>query len=235
MSIPFFTTNPKILLNNKYITEVFPNSNMEYNQKLNAIVRLIILLSLLALILTRNVSFLIIGIIGLCAIYFLFINQSKTKLTKENFQNIINDEDMIPIQSKEITPDKLKQFLKDDFQLGNKKNPFGNVLLTDIGDNPERKSAPPAFNPDVYEDITRSTKKLVQTLNPDIKNTNNQLFGSISDNFYLDQSNRNFFSTANTRVTNDQGAYAKFLYGNMPSGKESGLQRIQDNPRYTLY
>ena len=234
MSIPFFTTNPKILLNNKYITEVFPNSTMEYNQKLNAIVRLIILLSLLALILTRNVSFLIIGIIGLCAIYFLFINQSKTKLTKENFQNIIND-DMIPVQSKEITSDNLKQFLKDDFQLGNKKNPFGNVLLTDIGDNPERKSAPPAFNPDVYEDITRSTKKMVQTLNPDIKNTNKQLFGSLSDNFYLDQSNRNFFSTANTRVTNDQGAYAKFLYGNMPSGKESGLQRIQDNPRYTLY
>ena len=78
-------------------------------------------------------------------------------------------------------------------------------------------------------------KKLVQSLNPDIKNTNKQLFGSLSDNFYLDQSNRNFFSTANTRVTNDQGAYAKFLYGNMPSGKESGLQRIQDNPRYTLY
>jgi hypothetical protein len=234
MSIPFFTTNTKILLNNQYIMEIFPNSNMEYNQKLNAISRLIILLSLLALIFTRNISFFIIGIIGLIAIYILFINQSKPKLTKENFQNIIND-DMIPIQNKEITPDTLKQFMKNDFQMGDKKNPFGNVLLTDIGDHPERKSAPPAFNPDVYEDITRSTKKLVQTLNPEIKNTNKQLFGSLSDNFYLDQSNRNFFSTANTRVTNDQGAYAKFLYGNMPSGKESGLQRIQDNPRYTLY
>ena len=234
MSIPFFTTNPKILLNNQYIMEIFPNSNMEYNQKLNAISRLIILLSLLALIFTRNISFFIIGIIGLIAIYILFINQSKTKITKENFQNIIND-DMIPIQNKEITSDTLKQFMKNDFQMGDKKNPFGNVLLTDIGDHPERKSAPPAFNPDVYEDITRSTKKLVQTLNPEIKNTNKQLFGSLSDNFYLDQSNRNFFSTANTRVTNDQGAYAKFLYGNMPSGKESGLQRIKDNPRYTLY
>lgn len=234
MSIPFFTTNPKILLNNQYIMEIFPNSNMEYNQKLNAISRLIIILSLLALLFTRNISFLIIGIIGIIALYILFRNQSNPKLTKENFQNIIND-DMIPIQNKEITSDTLKQFMKNDFQMGDKKNPFGNVLLTDIGDHPERKSAPPAFNPDVYEDITRSTKKLVQTLNPDIKNTNKQLFGSLSDNFYLDQSNRNFFSTANTRVTNDQGAYAKFLYGNMPSGKESGLQRIKDNPRYTLY
>ena len=153
MSIPFFTTNPKILLNNQYIMEIFPNSNMEYNQKLNAISRLIIILSLLALLFTRNISFLIIGIIGIIALYILFRNQSNPKLTKENFQNIIND-DMIPIQNKEITSDTLKQFMKNDFQMGDKKNPFGNVLLTDIGDHPERKSAPPAFNPDVYEEKT---------------------------------------------------------------------------------
>ena len=240
-SIPFFTSNPKILLNNNYIMEIFPTSNMEYNQKLNAISRLIILLSILALILTRNVNFLFIGIIGLSAIYMLFTTQTKSKLTRENFQNIINDNGDIDIfngmggSGIELDSKNIKQALRDEFQQGDKKNPFGNVLLTDIGDNPERKSAAPAFNPDVYEDITRSTKKLVQSLNPDIKNTNKQLFGSLSDNFNLDQSNRNFFSTANTRVTNDQGAFAKFLYGNMPSGKESGLQRVQDNPRYTLY
>ena len=48
-----------------------------------------------------------------------------------------------------------------------------------------------------------------------------------------------FFSTANTRVTNDQTAYAKFLYGTMPSAKgssmEDNLQREKDNYRYTLY
>ena len=82
MSIPFFTTNPKLLLNNQYIMEIFHNSNMEYNQKLNAISRLIIILSLLALLFTRNISFLIIGIIGIIALYILFRNQSNPKLTK---------------------------------------------------------------------------------------------------------------------------------------------------------
>ena len=76
-------------------------------------------------------------------------------------------------------------------------------------------------------------------MNPEIKNTNKQLYGDLWEKFNLDQSNRSFYSTANTRVTNDQGAYAQFLYGNMPSGKSSGpdgdFARVQDNYRYTLY
>jgi hypothetical protein len=80
---------------------------------------------------------------------------------------------------------------------------------------------------------------MVQKLNPGIKNTNKQLFGDLGENFYLDQSNRNFFSTANTRIANDQGAFSQFLYGNMPSSKESNsagaMQRVADSYRYTLY
>ena len=76
-------------------------------------------------------------------------------------------------------------------------------------------------------------------MNPSIKNTNKQLFGDLSENFNLDQSNRAFFSTANTRVTNDQGAFAKYLYGGMISAKEStpegDFARVQDNVRYNLY
>ena len=138
-----------------------------------------------------------------------------------------------------VNPETLEEFLRSDFEPNTKTNPFANVLLTDIGDNPERKSAPPSFNTDVYEDITHSVKKMVQKLNPGIKNTNKQLFGDLGENFYLDQSNRNFFSTANTRIANDQGAFAEFLYGSMISSKESNaggaLARVQDSVRYTLY
>ena len=52
----------------------------------------------------------------------------------------------------------------------------------------------------------------------------------------LDQSNRVFYSTANTRVSNDQGAYAKYLYGDMPSCKNNDtLECVKDSYRYTLY
>jgi hypothetical protein len=47
-----------------------------------------------------------------------------------------------------------------------------------------------------------------------------------------------FYTTANTRVESDQNSYAMYLYGNMPSGKDSGPEgafaRVQDNYRYIL-
>jgi hypothetical protein len=128
--------------------------------------------------------------------------------------------------------------LRSEFHPTTKKNPFGNVLLTDIMDTPNRKSAAPSFNPDVYDDIDKAVKKQTQMLNPGIINTNKQLYGDLKDNYDLDNSMMQFYSMPNTRVANDQGAYAEFLYGNMPSGKSSGpdgaFARVQDNYRYIL-
>jgi hypothetical protein len=106
-------------------------------------------------------------------------------------------------------------------------------------DEPDRKSAPPAFNPDIDEDITKNIKKSVQFMNPGIKNTNKQLYGDLFERWELDQSDRAFYSTANTRVANDQGAFGQYLYGYMPSSHDSNssgaLARTQDSFRYTLY
>ena len=139
-----------------------------------------------------------------------------------------------------VNPKTLDSVLKSEFKEGNKKNPFSNVLLTQIGDEPERKSAPPAFNVDCDEDITKNVKRAVQMMNPGIKNTNKQLYGDLYQEFELDQSNRAFFSTANTRVQNDQSAFAQFLYNDLKySSKEStsagAIARVQDSYRYTLY
>ena len=101
--------------------------------------------------------------------------------------------------------------------------------------SPDMKPAPPSFNPRVYENINKASKKTVQFLNPGIKNTNKQLFGDLADNWEFDWSMRNFYSMPNTRVTNDQGAYAEYLYGNMPSCKDgSSFACVQDNLRYIL-
>jgi hypothetical protein len=143
-------------------------------------------------------------------------------------------------QASYVNPVTLDSVLKSEFKEGTKKNPFSNVLLTQINDDPERKSAPPSFNVDVDEDITKNVKRSVQMMNPGIKNTNKQLFGDLWQEFELDQSNRAFFSTANTRVQpGDQASFGQFLYGTMPSAKEStpegAFARVQDNYRYTLY
>jgi hypothetical protein len=244
MTTQFWTNEPTILFNKDHMLELWPNSNMIYEQKLNAITRLIILVSILGYILTMSTRILFVGIITLVIIFALF-KMKKSKLTKE----MLNE--AFTIQGNEVTglfdksastttnPVTLESVLKSEFKEGTKRNPFSNVLLTEIMDEPNRKAAQPAFNPDVDEEITKDVKRAVQLLNPGIKNTSKQLYGDLYQEFELDQSNRVFFSTANTRVNSDQTAFGNFLYGDMPSAKEStpegNMQRVKDNYRYTLY
>ena len=245
MTTQFWSNDPTVLFNKEYIFELWPTTNMCYEQKLNAITRLVILITILGYILTMSQRILIVGVLTLVVIFVLF-KMRKQKLTKQMLNEGFDVESRMSLNESSgqsdsyINPVTLDSVLKTEFKEGNKKNPFSNVLLTQIADLPNRKSAPPAFNVDVDEDITRNIKKTVQMLNPSIKNTDKQLFGDLWQNFELDQSDRVFYSTANTRVEpGDQSSYARYLYGTMPSGKEStpdgAFARVQDNYRYTLY
>jgi hypothetical protein len=243
MTIQFWSNDPTILFNKDYIFEFWPTASMCYEQKLNAISRLIILLTILGYILTMSKRVLAVGALTLLVIFILY-NMRKQKITKEMLENF-------EVQGNEVTgmfdnkpksfvnPVTLDAVLRTEFKEGNKKNPFSNVLLTQINDEPERKAAPPSFNVDCDEDITKNVKRAVQMMNPGIKNTNKQLFGDLWQQFQLDNSNRVFYSTPNTRVTNDALSFGNFLYGNMPSAKEDtpdgNMQRVKDNYRYTLY
>lgn len=243
MTIQFWSNDPTILFNKDHIFDLWPTTEMCYEQKLNSITRLIILLTILGYILTMSKKILIVGFLTLFSIFILYKTR-KQKITKDMLENF-------EVQGNEVTglfdnksksyinPVTLEEVLKSEFKEGTKKNPFSNVLLTQIEDEPERKAAPPSFNVDVDEDITKNVKRAVQMMNPGIKNTGKQLFGDLYQQFQLDQSNRVFYSTPNTRVTNDQGAYGQFLYGNMPSSKEDtpdgNMQRYKDAYRYTLY
>jgi hypothetical protein len=239
MIIPFWINDPSILLNKDYIFDLLPTQSMCYEEKLNAITRLIILITILGYILTMKLKIIFVGLVTLLIIFVLF-KFKKQKITSNMLSEGFIGNNYRKNENSIITnPVTLNSILKSEFKEGTKKNPFSNVLLTDIMDDPNRNAAPPSFNVDVDEDITKNIKKSVQFMNPDIKNTNKQLFSSLTDNFYLDQSNRAFFSTANTKVVNDQTAFAEYLYGDMPSAKESNtegnLQRLKDNYRYTLY
>jgi hypothetical protein len=219
----FWLNDPSILLNNKYITQLWPMPSMSFEAKLNAMTRIIILLTILGLVFTKTMHLTIVCAVALIAIVIIYNTYHKKANNRaEGFK--ING------------PEDLAKFLKKDFETVSRKNPLGNVLLTDIGDNPERHAAPPSFNIQVYEDINNNTKDMIQSLNPSIKNTNKQLFGDLGEKFEFDQSQRAFYSTANTRVASDQGAYAQFLYGDMPSCRGGdAMACVQDNPRYNMY
>jgi hypothetical protein len=153
MTIQFWSNDPTILFNKEYILELWPTTSMCYEQKLNAISRLIILLTILGYILTMSKRVIFVGILTLLVIFILY-RMRKQKLTKDMLENF-------EVQGNEVTglfdnkpksfvnPVTLDAVLRTEFKEGNKKNPFSNVLLTEINDDPNRKAAPPSFNVDV--------------------------------------------------------------------------------------
>ncbi len=251
MTTPFWSNEPTIIFKSDSVLEMWPLPSMSFETKLNAISRLVIILSILGFVFTMKPQFLIIGIITLAIIFSFYryrkqvIVNNMTEGFVNNGQNQIQNNKKNNKHGKKITPTTfttnpvtLETVLRSEFYPTTKQNPFGNVLLTDIMDDPDRKAAAPSFNPDVHEDITSAVKKQTQMLNPDIISTNKQLYGDLKDNYDLDNAMMRFYSTANTRVTNDQGSFGTYLYGNMPSAKEDtpegNLQRYADSYRYIL-
>jgi len=244
MTTPFWFNDPTIIFNKDSMFQLWPTSGLTFEAKLNAISRTVIVLSVLGFLFTRKLHFLIIGTITLAIIVSLY------KFRKNNIvKNLVKEKEGFQVQGPSplgsvssslmtTNPVTLETVLRSNFHPTTKKNPFGNVLLTDIMDQPNRKAAAPSFNPDVYDDITSAAKKQTQMLNPGIINTNKQLYGDLKDNYDLDNSMMRFYSTANSRVTSDQNSFAKWLYGNMPSSKESdpssAMQRVKDSYRYIL-
>jgi len=232
MTTPFWINNPAVLLNQEYISQLWISPKMTFEEKLNAITRLVILLTVLGFLLTRSYSLVLFGVFTLGIIVAMYYSRKNQKT--EGFHN------NIPIIENKghtlLNPATLEPFLKSEFVIPSKKNPLSNVLLTQIQDTPTRLAAPPSFHTEVYEDINTNTKKMVQMLNPGIKSTNKQLFGDLGEKFEFDQSQRSFYSTPNSKVCNDQGSLGQWLYGNMPSAREGNqFALLQDNQRYLLY
>lgn len=120
------------------------------------------------------------------------------------------------------------------FKKGTRKNPFSNVLLTDIANNPDKQPAPPAYHYQVASDIRTNMKKIDILINPKTDTTNEDLYA----NFEIDRANHIFYSMPNTKIVNDQTAFAQMLYGNQPSGKEDtadgNIRRFENTYRHIM-
>lgn len=205
----FWTNDPYVLIDNEKIKNIWPKENMQYYEKLNSITRLIIILAVLGFFISKSTRIIITSLITLGIIYFLYlIHEKKIKednlFLKEGFSN-------------EKTYNKIKK----NFKPISTQNPLGNVMLPEIHTDPNRKSAPPAFNPNAEKEINEKTKDAVAIINSDNSNIKDRLFKDLGDNFLFDKSfMRNFYSTANTKVPNDQKSFAEYLYGSMTSCKD---------------
>ena len=225
----FWSKNPNVLFEKDHIFEFFPVESMTYEEKLNAISRTVIVLTIVIFIITRNMRILVISGITLFAIFIMYFYQEKEKRKmrekKENLEKIkdgfvregYENVGLATLQKNGIAINP------ETFVHPNASNPFGNVLMTDYDYNPNKKPAPPSNNAVVNNDILNQAKKLVIESNPDQPDIADKLFTDLGDKYVFEQSLRPFNSTASTTIPNDQTAFADFCYGSMVSCKEGNL------------
>jgi len=229
----FWTTKPGVLISSASIKQLWPTRSMTYIEKLNAITRLTIVLTVLTYGLSGSIRPVMIGVVTLILIVMIHIyyvktghqlfnplaSKSKNGQTEkvEGFRGHLSEKTHIANAS------ELSTALGSQFSQPTSSNPLSNVLLTDIQDNPNKKSAPPAYQDKVYAEINNNAMDMVKQTNKDFPGIEEKLFGSLGEKFNLDMSMHQFHSTPNTRVSNDQGAFAQFCYGNMTSCKDGDV------------
>lgn len=236
MNTTFWLNNPTILFKSEYIKELYPINGMTSEQKLNAITRLIILLTILGYLITQRFKIVITGAVTLGVIVILYYTNRSAQL-KNNLKKTKHIESFENINSEKMN---CYNVMKKSYTQPNPQNPIMNVLLTEIHDNPNRLEGAPAFNKVVENSINDNTKKFIENQFGETSGSDSdidkKLFKDLGDSFEFEQSMRNFYVTPNTKIPNDQGSFADFCYGDMISCKEGDpLACTRNNPRYNNY
>jgi hypothetical protein len=189
----FWIHNPSILFDYKHITELWPYSFMNKDEKLNAITRFIILLSLFGYMCINRIIILILGLIIIGGIVLLYKSQKEGYISSY-YPTLI---DSVTIQE---------------------NNPFSNVLMTDYKYNPHKEEAPQEYTPQIEKNINDAAKQSI--LEQNINNTDMvDMFGNDKNNFEFEQNMRQFYTTASTTIPNKQDSFLEFCYGKLPSEK----------------
>ena len=217
----FWLNNPGILIDFKYITQLWPTRNMSNTQKVNAIIRLVILLTILLYVSNNfSSSYLVSGFVTgvIITLYYLYLIGPDKK--PEGFEGFDNKK-----KEKNVAFEKV-----------NDKNPISNVLVTDYTGNPNKKEAPPSYEPETIEQINKKTKEFIKKNNPTNNEIDKRLFKDLGDNYMFEDSMHRFYSNPSTTIPNDQEGFANFCYGEMVSAKEGNdFAAARNNPRYTNY
>ena len=198
----FWLNDPFILLDKNEIFELWPNKEFNLEKKLNAITRLIFILTFVGFFITRSVKIIISFLVTLVVLIIIYNTEKKkteSKKVKEGMQILTS-----------------KVINNNNYTLPTKNNPMMNVMPTDFKDNPTKNKAAPSYEKTIEKQIMEKTQKNFKNSIP-----NKKLYQDLGENLTFQQSMRNFYTNPNTTIPNDQQSFANFCYGNMSSHKES--------------
>lgn len=244
-----WTKDPLILFRKDQI-EFWPSRSQPLEEKINAIARLIIVLTIVGTIYTKSIGVASTGVVALLSLMIIYYTK-RTKDKKEGMtpniklEEAINDGEhlssSIRSQIKDSSLDEAnrKRWFSETSRPQNpsgpvvkvpttnptKKNPMMNVLMTEYKDDPKRPRAKPAFAPKVRENIDEKTQEQIED------DLDEKLFKDLGDEIQFDRSMQQFYTTANTEIPNDQKAFADFCFGNMSSCKDGEVDKCFNNDK----
>ena len=187
-----------VLFDPAFLFEIIPTTNMTMGEKINAITRFAFFLSLLLTLFKQNYMYVYVFLVPVIVTYIVFIFSPNSKeffkdsssLEDKSINNTKNDEDLTKIMEDAL----------GECQAPTYDNPVMNILPTDNLE--KRKPACNISDPNIAMSIT---EKIDDTL---------------AEKLYLDTTNiynsrageRAFYTMPISRVPNDQGSFAKWLY-----------------------
>jgi hypothetical protein len=245
-STQFWINDPLVLFKREEMMDIWPAPLMSIEQKLNAISRIVILLSILGFLITKNVNILFTGAITLAIFVMMYKLQYQEQYDEKNGNsnsgnsnsgnsnsgnsnsgnsNSGNSNSGNNDRKEGFVNSKMYNVLKPNLTTPTVTNPMMNVLLPEIAYNPERNQAAAAYNPKVEKEINHSTEvATVLDFEPktltEAEKLRKKLFADLGDKYEFDDSMRSFYTNPSTTIPNDQKAFAEFCYGSMISCKE---------------
>ena len=203
MTTPLWTDKLSILYEKKYLFEIIPNKQFDFNRKLNSLLRLSIYYSTIVYIFDRKkTNMFYIPFVVAIATYIL------SSRYKETFINRLNTDLMNNVQSDKELIDGLKGSCKTP----TKDNPFMNPEIYDYNTTNVEESACPSHN---NKGIQSYVDKIFTS----------SLFRDVNDLFGKSNSQRQFYTVPGNSIPNDQDTFAKWLYATPKTCKEgNGLQ-----------
>ena len=193
MNTKFWLNEPKILFHKDKLLDVWPYSDMNYNEKMNATTRFIIYTSLFGYVLLNNYLILLLGVIIIVSLIFIYNYNSV-----ENFQSLTYD-----------SLDKGKH---------TSKNPLYNVLNSDYVDDVNKEKIMDYYDDNKEGEINHQAKQFIYEANKSNKDIG-QIFKNLGDKMNFETSMRQFYINPSTTIPNDQGDFLDYCYGNLHSEK----------------
>lgn len=222
----FWLHKPDILIHRNYLRELWPTADMSVNQKLNAITRFIILITLLGCFFMENIAKLIITTIVTLLAIVMYQRYMEKRQLLEGLENPEGEEggEGEGGEGEKGGEKETKPLTEENFTLPTEQNPFMNVSLPELpGCNDvdvSRNPAAPSYNPDI-------SKKISTFTGDNTMRTKDKLFLNTSEQQHL-----RHHTNPSTTIPNDQQAYLDFLYGNTAYQKDQLQERYKENKEF---